>query len=156
MAVVAILLVLLVATTFETGFLGSSAGPKAVNSPNNPLTGAQLYTAYTSDQSQADASYTNKTIYIQDTLDTGVSVDLGSGQYYSTVAAGEVVLVWNSPSQVDQLSAGSTVLAKCSVVGAVAPFGAQSLEVYLQACDLISTQSQTSTSTSVSVPANSV
>lgn len=157
LAVIAILAILLVGTTFETGVIGSVTGATAINSPSSPFTGQQLYTAYLDNQAQATTQYTNKTVYIQDTLDFGVSVDLRSGEYYSTVDSGAVVLIWSNPSQVGQLSAGNTVLAKCSVAGAVGgPGGRTYMEVYLENCDLIKVQSQTGTqaSSSFNVPSN--
>lgn len=158
LAVIVVLAILLIGTTFETGLLGPVVGTSAVNSPSSPFTGQQLYSAYLDNQAQATATYTNKTVYIQDTLDFGVSVDLRSGEYYSTVDSGAVILIWNNPSQVTQLSAGNTVLAKCSVAGAVQSFGGRGLYVYLEDCDLIKVQSQSSTATSTSqsfnVPAN--
>lgn len=157
LALIAILVVLLLGTTFETGMIGSYTGAPAMNSPRSPLTGQQLYAAYTSNASQATTSYTNKTVYIQDTLDTGVSIDLRTGAFYSTVDSGSVVLIWNSPySQVERLTGGETVLAKCSVLGPVTFRGGFALYVYLQNCDLISARSQSSsTTTQVSIPASS-
>ena len=92
LAVIAVLAVLLVGTTFEAGMLGSGAGP-AVNSASTPLTGGQLYAAYAANQSQATASYTNKTVYIQDSLDFGVGLDQNTGQYFSSVDSGNVLVL---------------------------------------------------------------
>ncbi len=146
LAIIAILAVLLVGTTFESGMLGSGAAP-AVNSASNPFTGGQLYAAYAADQ----GSYANKTVYIQDSLDFGVSMDFSTGQFYSSVDSGNVILFWSSQSQLNQLSAGSTVLAKCSVDGEQFSPGAGNLLI-LQNCALVNAQSQTSTTASVSVP----
>ena len=96
LAVIAILAVLLVGTTFETGMFGSVAAP-AVNSASTPLTGGELYAAYADNQSQATASYTNKIVYIQDSLDFGVGLDQNTGQYFSSVDSGNVILFWSSP-----------------------------------------------------------
>ena len=149
LAVIAILAVLLVGTTFEAGMFGSGAAP-AVNSASNPLTGGQLYAAYAANQSQATASYTNKTVYIQDSLDFGVGLDQNTGQYFSSVDSGNVVLFWSSPSQVGQLSAGSMVLARCSVSGEQSSPGAGYVLV-LKDCALVGVQSQAITSASVRV-----
>ncbi len=145
LAIIAILVVLLVGTTFEAGTLNSGGGaPRpVVNSANTPLTGQQLYSAYTSNHTQADASYTNKTVYIQDSLDFGAARDPNTGQYYSYLDSGAVVLFWNSQSQVSQLYPGATVLAKCSVEG-VQLNSTAAYVLSLQDCDLISVQSQTS------------
>jgi hypothetical protein len=148
LAIIAILAILLVATTFETGMFGSTAAP-VVNSASTPLTGEQLYTAYQSNQSQADASYTNKTVYIQDSLDFGVGRDYSTGQYYSSVDSGNVILFWNGQSQLSQLFAGTTVLAKCSVDGVQFSPGSGYLLI-LEDCALVSVQSQTSSSANVS------
>ena len=149
LAIIAILAVLLVGTTFETGMLGSGAAP-AVNSASTPLTGGQLYEAYAANQSQATVSYTNKTVYIQDSLDFGVGLDQNTGQYYSSVDSGNVLLFWTSPSQLGQLSAGSMVLARCSVNGEQSSPGAGYVLV-LKDCALVSVQSQAASSFSVSV-----
>ena len=158
LAIIAILAVLLVGATFETGMLGSGVGSDpAVNSASTPLTGGQLYTAYAANESQAAASYTNKTVYIQDSLDFGVGRDYRTGQYYSSVDSGTVILFWSNPSQVAQLSAGATVLAKCSVEGVQFSPRAGYL-LYLQGCDLVSVQSQatTTTTTAISYPAANI
>jgi len=149
LAVIAILAVLLVGTTFEAGMLGSGAGP-AVNSASTPLTGGQLYAAYAANASQATASYTNKTVYIRDSLDFGVGLDQNTGQYFSSVDSGNVILFWNSQPQQGQLSAGSMVLAKCSVGGEQSSPGAGYVLV-LKDCALVSVRSQAVTSASVSV-----
>jgi hypothetical protein len=157
LAIIGILAVLLVGTTFGAGMLGLGGAP-AVNSASTPLTGAELYAAYAANESQATVSYTNKTVYIQDSLDFGVGLDRSTGQYYSSVDSGNVVLFWSSPSQLGQLSAGSMVLAKCSVNGEQFPPGAEFLHsgavgptVVLEDCALVSVQSQTASSFSVSV-----
>lgn len=148
LAIIAVLAVLLVGATFETGMLGSGAAP-AVNSASNPLSGGQLYAAYQANQARATASYTNKTVYIRDSLDFGVGIDYSTGQYYSSVDSGNVILFWSQPSQLSQLSAGTTVLAKCSVDGEQFSPGAGYLLI-LQDCALVSMQSQTGTSASIS------
>jgi len=151
LAVIAVLAVLLVGTVFETGTLSSGGSPSGpvVNTANTPLTGEQLYSAYATNQTQADASYTNKTVYIQDSLDVGAVHDVNTGQYFSYLDSGAVILFWNSQTQVSQLYSGATVLAKCSVEGVqLSPSAGYVLN--LQDCDLISIQSQTTTS-SVSV-----
>jgi hypothetical protein len=144
LAVIAALAVLLVGTTFESGMLGPASAP-AVNSASTPMTGGQLYAAYAADGS----SFTNKTVYVQDSLDSGVSMDSSTGQYYSTVDSGNVILFWSSQS-LPQLVAGATVLAKCSVDGEQFSPGAGYFLV-LQDCAVVSAQSQASTTTSVSV-----
>jgi zinc-ribbon domain len=151
LAVIAILVLLLVGAVLGSGLLGSGGGPAGpvVNSASNPFTGEQLYAAYASNQTQADASYTNKTVYIQDSLDFGAVLDVGTGHYYSYVDSGAVVLFWSSQSQVSQLSPGTTVLARCSVEG-VQPSLSSAYVLSLQDCDLINVQSQISTA-SISV-----
>ena len=148
LALIAVLAALLVFSTFETGLLGSPPAP-AVNSPSDPLTGGQLFAAYASNQSRADASYTNRTVYIKDSLDFGVGRDLNTGQYYSSVDSGNVILFWSTPSQLTQLTAGSTVLAKCSVNGVEFSPGAGNVVVLVN-CAVVSVQTTKST-TSVSV-----
>jgi hypothetical protein len=148
--VIVALAVLLVGVTLETVFLGSGAGTSAVNSPSNPMTGKQLYAAYATNQTSAVAAYTNKTLYIQDTLDSGVGLFLGTGYYYSSVDSGTVVLIWNTTTPVDQLNPGALVLARCSVEGLQVSNGAGTT-LYLQACDLISVQPQTTTTSAQSV-----
>ena len=149
LAIIGILAVLLVGTTFETGMLGSGT-VSPVNSVSTPLTGGELYAAYAANESQATVSYTNKTVYIQDSLDSGVGLDQNTGQYYSSVDSGNVILFWSSPSQLGQLSAGSMVLAKCSVDGEQSSPGAGYV-VVLEDCALVSVQSQAASSFSVSV-----
>lgn len=150
LAMIAVLAVLLVGATFEAGmFFGSVVGP-AVNSANTPLTGGQLYAAYGANQSEATASYTNKTVYIQDSLDFGVGLDQNTGQYFSSVDSGNVLLFWSNPSQVGQLSAGSMVLARCSV-GGEEPSQGTGYVVVLNHCALVGVQSQVVTSASVSL-----
>jgi len=148
-AVIAVLAVLLVGTSFEAGMFGSGAAP-AVNSASTPLTGGELYAAYAANESQATASYTNKTVYIQDSLDFGVGLDQNTGQYFSSVDSGNVILFWSSPSQVVQLSAGSMVLARCSVGGEQQSPGAAYVLV-LNDCSLVSAQSQAAASATVSM-----
>jgi hypothetical protein len=151
LAVIAILAVLLVAASFESGLLPTGAGAApTVNSPATPVTGEQLYAAYGANQASADASYTNKTVYIQDSLDFGVSRDLSNGQYFSSVNFGTVILVWSPQTQVGQLYPGATVLAKCSVQGLIFSLGSGYL-LYLQDCSLVSVQAQTATTSSASV-----
>jgi len=144
LVVIVALAVLLVGVTLETEFLGSGAGTPAVNSPGNPLTGKQLFSAYAANQTQAVAAYTNRTLYIQDTLDTGVGHDADTGQYFSSVDSGTVILIWSATANVDQLYAGTSVLAKCSVEGLQSSNGA-GIALYLQGCDLISLQNQSAT-----------
>lgn len=146
---IAVLAALLVFSTFETGLLGSPPAP-AVNSASDPLTGGQLFAAYADNQSRAAASYTNKTVYIKDSLDFGVGRDLNTGQYYSSVDSGNVILFWSTPSQLGQLSAGSTVLAKCSVDGVEFSPGAGNVVVLVN-CALVSVQSSSKSATSISV-----
>jgi hypothetical protein len=146
---IAALAALLVLSTFETGMLGSPPAP-TVNSASDPLTGGQLYAAYAANQSRATASYTNKTVYIRDSLDFGVGRDLNTGQYYSSVDSGNVIMFWSTPSQLGQLSAGSTVLARCSVDGEQFSPGAGNV-VVLANCALVSVQSNSKTTASISV-----
>jgi hypothetical protein len=149
LAIIVALAVLLVGATFEAGMLGSgAANSPAVNSASTPLTGQQLYAAYASNQSQADASYTNKTIYIQDSLDFGVRMD-SAGHYFSSVNSESVILIWSDQAQVGHLSQGDLVLAKCSVAGTQPSRGGGYL--LLQNCDLISVQSQRATTSVQSV-----
>jgi hypothetical protein len=149
LAIIAVLAVLLVGTTLDTGMLGSGAAT-AVNSASTPLTGEQLYAAYAANESQATVSYTNKTVYIQDSLDFGVGLDHNTGQYYSSIDSGNVLLFWSSPSQLGQLSAGSMVLARCSVDGEQSSPGAGYV-VVLEDCALVRVRSQAASSFSVSV-----
>jgi hypothetical protein len=155
LAVIAVLIVLLIGTTFESGLLGPvGGGAPAVNSPSSAVSGQQLYAAYAANDASASAAYTNKTVYIHDTLDFGVALDFRTGDWYSSVDSGAVILIWNDPSQLGQLSAGVTILAKCSVAGAAVSPGTQAMFLYLQDCDLLNTQSQSaSTTTSLSIPA---
>jgi len=145
---IAVLGVFLVGVTVETGTLNSSPSASAVNSPDTPLTGQELYSAFTTNQTQFVSTYLNRTIYIQDTLDNGVSHLFSTGQFYSSVNSGTVVLVWSDPSQVDQLYAGALVLAKCNVGGAhdYGISGPDKPALGLQRCDLISMQSHTTSS----------
>lgn len=157
LVVIIALAALLVGVTFESGMLTSGSGPQTVNTPTTPLTGQELYSAYAINQSQAMASYTNKTIYIQDSLDNGVIHDFGSDQYYSSVASGAVVLIWSDPTQVGQLFAGDVVLARCSVEGlqTTQNFGT-GIALYLQGCDLVSVQSTTAASSAPSAPVSNL
>jgi hypothetical protein len=148
LVVIVALAVLLVGVTFESGTLSSGGVVGPLNTPSTPLTGQQLYSAYTTNQTQAVASYTNKTLYVQDSLDFGVGHDFGNNEYYSSIASGSVVLIWGNPSQVGQLFAGAVVLAKCSVEGLQASQnGGSGIALYLQGCDLLSVKSQTAAST---------
>jgi hypothetical protein len=155
-AVIMVLVVLLIGTTFESGLVSAGNNSAAINSASNPVTGEQLYTAYSENGGQAATSYTNKTLYIQDTLDFGVSVDLRSGEYFSTVNQGTVVLIWNDPSQLQTLQAGSVVLAKCSVEGAVNSPGVGTIFVYLHDCNLVKVQNASTTTLAPGVPASNV
>lgn len=148
---IGVLIVILFGATLQTGIFTSGSGTSslAVNSPSDPFTGQQLYAAYASNQTKADASYTNKTVYIQDSLDFGAVMDLRTGQYYSYVDSGAVLLFWSNQSQVSQLYPGAMVLAECSVGGVQASV-ASSYVLSLQNCDLISVQSGAS-SVSISV-----
>ncbi len=77
-------------------------------------------------------------------------MDYGTGQYYSYVDAGNVVLYWSTQSQLGQLSVGYTVLAKCSVSGErLSPVSGYLL--ILEDCVLVSAQSQTTSSASISM-----
>lgn len=140
LVVIVALAVLLLGVSLEAGVLGSGGGP-SVNSASTPLTGQQLYAAYGTNRTLADASYTNKTIFIRDSLDFGVGVDR-AGQYFSSVNSGLVVLIWGDQAQVGRLSSGDTVLAKCSVSGTQPGLGGGYV-LYLQNCDLVSVRSQT-------------
>ena len=148
LVVIVALAVLLIGVTVETVFLGSAT--YALNSPSTPFSGKDLYSAYASNQTKAVAAYTNRTIYIQDTLDDGVNED-SAGQYFSSVSSGEVVLVWGASAQLNQLYAGTVVLAKCSVEGLQAS-NVTNPALYLKDCDLISAQSQTTTSSAPNAP----
>jgi hypothetical protein len=138
--------------------LNNMAGPNQVagngtpvNSASTPVNGAELYGAYMANQSKANSAYTNKAIYIQDALDFGVAQDSGSGQYFSSVSSGNVILIWNSQSQTHQLSQGALVLAECLVDGLQRSQGAGYL-LYLANCNVVSVQAPTTTSTTTSVP----
>ena len=89
-------------------------------------------------------------MYIQDSLDFGVGQDFSTGQYYSSVDSGSVILFWSGQSQLGQLASGATVLAKCSVDGQQFSPAAGDLLI-LQDCTLVNVQSQSSTTASVSV-----
>ncbi len=150
LTIVVALAVLLVGVAFEAGMLGSGgAASPAVNSASDPLTGQQLYGAYKTNQSHAEASYTNKTIYIQDSLDFGVGLD-SAGHYFSSIDSGSVILIWRDQAQIGRLSQGEVVLAKCSVAGTQTLRGTGYV-LYLQDCDLVRVQSGTASSQSVSV-----
>lgn len=156
LAIIGLLAIFLLGTAFETGMLGSPGGPSGplANSASDPLTAEQLYNAYASNPTQAGASYTNKTVYIKDVAGS-LERDLGTGQYFSYLDSGEVVLFWGGQAQVGQLYPGATFVAKCSVTGVESsPVAGEQL--YLQDCDLVSVQSQSTTSTtsSISVSAN--
>jgi hypothetical protein len=147
-AVIIVLAFLLVATTLEAGLLGGLAGPAgptapAINSASSPMTGAQLFASY----SDSDA---NKTVYIQDSLYSGLELAIGAGgRYASSIDSGMVVLFWDGQANVGQLSTGETVLAKCSIQGAEdSPEGQMAL-VFLQDCQLLKVSAQ-------SAPGNSV
>jgi hypothetical protein len=138
--------------------LNNVAGPNKVagngtpvNSASTPVNGAELYGAYMANQSKANSAYTNKAIYIQDALDFGVAQDSGSGEYFSSVSSGNVVLIWSSQSQTHQLSQGARVLAECLVDGLQQSQGAGYL-LYLANCNVVSVQAPTTTSTTTSVP----
>ena len=156
LAGIAVLAVLLVGATIEAGYFSPAStgvGP-AINSPSSPLTGAQLYSAYASNQTQAAASYTNKTIYVRDSLDFGVSRDF-TGQYFSSINSGTVILFWDSQANVNQLGPGAVILAECSVQGLTPQGGV--LLLYLQDCALVKIQSEgASTTTGPSVPPTNV
>jgi len=156
--VIVILVVLLIGTTFESGLVNAGSSSTAINSASDPYTGQQIYSAYSANGAQAASQYTNKTVFIRDTLDFGVSIDLRSGEYFSTVNQGTVVLIWNTPSQVQALPAGTTVLAKCSVVGPVNERGVGTIFVYLQNCNLVKVESQSQSTTTYApgVPASNV
>lgn len=155
--IVVMLAILLAGVAFEAGTLtlpsspsGSSSPPGSwvLNSPSTPFTGQQLYSAFLSNQTSFDATYLNKTVYVQDTLDRDVAQLSGTGQYYSSINSGTVLLVWNNSSQVAQLPAGVLVMAECSVQGVPnqqSPAGQTQAKLFLQPCDLISVQSQTTT-----------
>jgi zinc-ribbon domain len=150
LTVIIALAILLVGVSLEAGML--RGGAPAVNSANDPMSGQQLYQAFAANLSQADASYANRTVYIQDSVDFGVRLN-SLGQYFSTVNSGSVVLIWSDQAQVSQLSPGDSVLAKCSVAGPVREPGGGYL-VYLENCDLISTQSQATTASETVSVAN--
>jgi zinc-ribbon domain len=143
LVVIAVLVVLLAGATLEAANFGHvGGGPPAINSPSTPFSGGELYSAYAANQTQAAAAYNNKTLYIRDSLDLPGVNQAFDGQYFSSVDAGTVIMIWNGQTQVAQLSPGSVVLARCSVEGLHGPQGAE--ELYLQGCDLISVQTATS------------
>ena len=149
LTIIVALAVLLIGVSLEAGML-STGGAAPVNSPNDPLTGLQIYQAFAANASQAGVSYTNKTVYIQGSVDFGVRID-SRGQYFSTINSGSVILVWSDQASVAQLSSGDTVLAKCWVAGPARTAGGGYI-VYLLNCDLIGTSSQaTKTSSTISV-----
>jgi tRNA_anti-like len=148
LTIIVTLAVLLLGVAFEAGMLGSGGSP-AVNSASTPLTGQELYAAYADNQTKADASYTNKTIYVQGSLDFGVGMD-SAGHYFSSISSGTVILIWSDQASAGQLSRGETVLAKCSVEG-TRPSQGDGYLLYLQNCDLISAQSQVTTTSTASV-----
>ncbi len=118
------------------GGLGGLFGPQpAFNSPSNPLTGQQLWNAYTTNQTQADSTYTNKILYVRDTLSVG-GIDPGTGQYYSSLVNGMVVLYWSDQAASQQMSPGQQVLARCTVTGMRQSQGGPDV-LYLENCDLI-------------------
>jgi hypothetical protein len=146
LAIIAVLAFLLVATTFEGGLL-SSGGPlagAAINSASDPMTGEQLSSAYFSGGSQA--AYANKTVYVQDSLDSGVLQSPG-GQPYSSIASQTVFLFWSSQAQswFGQLIPGAVVLARCAIQGPAQNVASLSPSVVLTACAVISVNSQAST-----------
>lgn len=154
--VIAILAVLLIGTTFEAGLLGSGGptAPPAVNSASDPLTGAELISAYAANSSQAMATYTNKTVYVQDSLSSGLQQGQ-DGQYFSLVDSGMVLMSWGpqvQPQQLQLLVPGATVLARCLVSPAAeqdSPDGFLAF-LFLQNCDLLSVASQAGPTATVS------
>jgi hypothetical protein len=82
--VIGVLIVLLVGATLETGALTGTSGGNAINTPLTPFSGSQLYRAYAFNSTQAATDYNNRTLYVKDSIDTGVNQDF-DGRYYSTM-----------------------------------------------------------------------
>jgi len=119
----------------------STSSIATVNSPSNPLSGDQLFSSYISNETVADAAYGQKAVYIQDVIDPGdraVVNDPNTGQYYSTVDFGAVVLYWSHQSQALQLSPGENILAQCTVNGLRVSVSGFYL-LYLMNCQLATT-----------------
>lgn len=137
--VLVVALILVLATS--SGYLAkkTTSSVVAVNSPSTPFSGAQLFEAYVSNESQADATYTQKLVYIQDVIDPGqpASVnDPNTGEYFSTVNFGTVVLYWSHQSQALQISPLQKILAECNVEGMRMSLSGIYL-LYLTGCQLV-------------------
>lgn len=138
--VAAVVVIVLAVASLTLGYFASTTSSSAttVNSPGVPLSGAQLFAAYTSNQTLADATYTQKVVYIQDVIDpgdVGAVIDTNLGHYFSTVDFGTVVLYWSHDSQALTLAPGQKILAQCEVNGmAISMSGIYLL--YLMDCQL--------------------
>jgi hypothetical protein len=135
-----IVVVILVASLSFGSFANkTSASSVTVNSPSNPVSGAQLFAAYTSNLSVANATYTQKMVYIQDVIDpgdVGAVIDANMGRYFSTVDFGTVVLYWSHDSQALALTPGQKFLAQCDVNGMGTSVSGDYL-LYLMDCQLV-------------------
>jgi hypothetical protein len=117
---VLVLLVLVVVGASVGNLAGKSSSSSAVNSPSTPLSGEQLFAAFSSNETLADATYATKNVYVQDVIDpgeVGSMNDPNMGQYFSTIDFGTVVLYWSHQSQALQVLPGEKVLAQCNVKG---------------------------------------
>lgn len=138
-AIVAVLVLVVVASS--SGHLANrtSSSVAVVNSPGTPFSGEQLFAAYTSNESLADATYTQKLVYIQDVIDPGQPASVNdpeTGEYYSTVNFGTVVLYWSQQSQALQISPLQKILAQCNVEGMKMSVSGFYL-LYLTGCQLV-------------------
>ena len=116
---IVLLLVIAIASLGNPGNKSSSSAT-TINSPAKPVSGEELFNAYALNQTQADATYTQKVVYIQDTIDPGepaVVSDPNAGQYYSTIYLGRIVMYWSDQSQALQITPGQEFLARCTVGG---------------------------------------
>lgn len=160
MVVVIVLLMLVAGAAFifldrgggpsgETMVVMTSSGQGPINSPTTPLTGQQLLSAYMANQTQADSTYANKSVYIQDTVDQ-IGVDPNTGEFISSVNLGTVVLFWSDQSQAVQVFHGDQILAECSIQGITDQSESGNTLLYLDDCTLISSSAAASTTTTSS------
>ncbi len=143
----ALIIVVLVVAFLSYGGLASktSSSSITVNSPGNPVSGAQLFEAYTSNLAVANATYTQKVVYIQDVIDpgdVGAVIDANLNRYFSTVDFGTVVLYWSHDSQALALTPGQKFLAQCEVSGMGTSVSGDYL-LYLMDCQFATTGQNT-------------
>jgi len=123
------------------GFYAYDQYKHPVNTPENPVTMANLLGAYMDNPTTADSLYAGKIYYVTG-VPISLQIDPSTGQYYSDlVFNGFVQFYWKDSSQASQVTPCTPdtcqpILAKCTLTGFSVKSGGNDV-IMLNDCEFI-------------------